>query len=66
MSRMWIPQSFEVLEQWWNTIVDESSDSLNDWESKFMESIGIRIANRWKITQAQEEALERIYADKTR
>jgi hypothetical protein len=66
MAPIWKPQPHEVIENWLNTILTEASDSLNDWETKFIDDMTIRIANRWQLSQAQEEALERIYAEKTK
>jgi hypothetical protein len=65
MAPIWKPQSHEVLENWLNTILEEASDKLNDWETKFIDDMTIRIANRWALSQAQEEKLESIYAKKT-
>lgn len=66
MSRMWTPQPIEVYKQWVQTILDEASDQLTDWESKFIESIEGRLANGWNLTQGQANSLEQIYADKTK
>ncbi len=65
MARMWVMQPNEVHKQWLETIVDEASDKLTDWETKFIASIAVRIENGASITQSQEETLEKIYAEKT-
>lgn len=65
MAPIWKPQPFEVLQQWIDTIIDEASDDLNDWETKFIDDMAIRVANRWTLTETQEKKLESIYADKT-
>ncbi len=65
MPPIWKPQPFEVLKHWVDTIIDEASDSLNDWETKFIDEMQIKIINKWSLTQAQEEKLESIYAQKT-
>jgi hypothetical protein len=65
MPRIWQQQSWEVLQSWIDAIIEEASDELNDWETKFIEDMAIRVANKWSLTQRQEEILERIYADKT-
>lgn len=65
MAKIWQPQPFEVLQAWVDAIIEEASDELNDWESRFIDDMGIRIANRWALSQAQEEKLESIYAAKT-
>lgn len=66
MNNIWNPQSNEVLKSWVEAIIDEASDDLNDWETKFIHDIQIKVANNWSLTQKQEETLERIYADKTK
>lgn len=65
MTSIWKPQPFEVLEVWLKTILEEASDDLNDWETRFIDDMTIRIANKWALTQSQEETLEKIYARKT-
>lgn len=66
MAKIWEPQSFEVLKHWLNTILDEASDDLNDWEERFISEIGIRIDNGWQLTELQEKKLESIYMEKTK
>ncbi len=65
MAPIWKPQPFEVLTQWINDILEEASDDLNDWETKFIEDMNIRVNNKWPLTETQEKKLESIYADKT-
>jgi hypothetical protein len=65
MAPIWKPQPHEVLEQWLDAILNEASDDLNDWETKFIDDMTTRIANKWPLSQKQEETLEKIYADKT-
>lgn len=65
MAKIWQPQPFEVLQQWIDDILEEASDELNDWETKFIDDMRIRVINKWPLTQTQEEKLESIYADKT-
>lgn len=65
MTRIWQPQPFEVLSNWVDTIIDEASDDLNEWELNFINDMKIRIDNRWSLTRIQEEKLESIYAEKT-
>lgn len=43
----------------------ERSDDLNDWEGRFILDINIKLMSGFQLTQAQEEKLEQIYADKT-
>ena len=63
--KIWQPQPFEVLQQWLDAIIDEASDNLTPWETRFVEDIGIRITNRWPLTEKQEGILEKIYSEKT-
>jgi hypothetical protein len=65
MAKIWQQQPFEVLQQWIDDILEEASDELNDWETKFIDDMRIRVVNKWPLTQTQEEKLESIYADKT-
>lgn len=65
MARVWQQQPFEVLQQWIDDILEEASDELNDWETKFIDDMRIRVSNKWPLTETQEKKLESIYADKT-
>lgn len=65
MAPIWRPQTFEVLQQWIDDIIEEASDDLTDWETKFVDDMRIRVLNKWQLSQRQEEILERIYAEKT-
>lgn len=65
MAPIWKPQPFEVLNQWINDILEEASDDLTDWETKFIEDMHVRVLNKWPLTETQEKKLESIYADKT-
>lgn len=65
MSKLWKPQPFEVLSHWLEAILQEASDELNDWETKFIDDMTMKVANKWQLTQSQEEKLEQIYAKYT-
>lgn len=65
MAKIWQPQPFEVLQQWIDDILEEASDELNDWETKFIDDMRTRVINKWPLTETQEKKLESIYADKT-
>ena len=65
MAKIWQPQPREVLLSWIEAIINEASDQLNDWETKFIEDMHVRILGGGSLTQPQEEKLESIYADKT-
>lgn len=66
MARMWKSAGRDALKHYIDTILEEASDELNDWETKFIDDMQIRITNGWPTTQAQEEKLEQIYAAKTK
>lgn len=65
MAPIWKPQPFEVLTQWIDTILEEASDDLTDWETKFIDDMHHRVNNKWPLTETQEKKLESIYAEKT-
>lgn len=65
MAEMWKPRDNETLKHWLDTIINEASDDLTDWEIKFIDDVSIRINNKWPLTRTQEEKLEEIYANKT-
>lgn len=65
MPEIWHQQSWDTLEYWVNTILEEASDELNDWETNFVNDIQIRISNRRPLTKLQQDKLEHIYAEKT-
>ena len=65
MPKIWEPKPKEVLSDWIETIETEASDELNEWESKFVESVSSQLNRYGKLSQRQEEILERIYAEKT-
>lgn len=66
MARIYKPQDPETLRMWFDAIVEEASDQLNDWEIRFISDIEIRVRNGWGLSEAQEKKLEQIYADKTK
>lgn len=65
MSKIWKPIETEVLQSWIDAILNEASDDLSDWESKFIVDVEMRLARGSQLTQSQEQKLEEIYADKT-
>jgi hypothetical protein len=66
MAKIWQPQPKEVLQHWYDSIMDEASDDLNDWEINFLESVNKYLTKGWNLSQTMEEKLESIYADKTK
>jgi uncharacterized protein YgfB (UPF0149 family) len=65
MTESWRPLPNEVYQSWIDTIQEEASDKLNDWENSFIAQIGMKIFNGYTLTQAQAEVLERLYVNKT-
>lgn len=66
MPEIWNPQPIEVLKDWVDTIIQEASDELNDWESKFVDDMLIRIYSGKQLTENQQNKLEQIYTEKTK
>lgn len=56
--------SNEVIAHWIET-VNEEGRNLTDWEVGFMESLTDQFERSGRISDRQEEILERIYAEKT-
>ncbi len=65
MAEIWKPKSKEVLQDWIDTIYFEASDSLNEWETNFVDNIQTILNLYGKLSEAQEKTLERIYTEKT-
>jgi hypothetical protein len=66
MSKMWSPQSNEILIHWLQTIRDEAEEKLTSWELNFIDSIEGKLAFGGQLSEKQENILERIYAEKTK
>jgi len=64
MAEIWKPRSKEVLQHWIDTILDESSDKLNDWENSFVDNMN-HILFMGQLTEAQENKLEELYVKYT-
>lgn len=65
MAEIWKPQPIEVYRSWIDAILSEASDRLNDWETKFIESVDERTTLMMQLSQGQAEKLEQIYAKYT-
>ena len=65
MPPIWKPTDPKTLRYYIDTILEEAEDKLNDWERNFIDSIDKGLERYGKLSQRQEEILERIYADKT-
>lgn len=63
---MWSPQSIEVYQHWVNTLTNEASDDLTDWELDFIDSISHRLDLGNNLTESQANKLESIYSSKTK
>ena len=66
MAEHWKAQDITIYRDWVDSIITEASDYLNDWETKFIESIGMRLINGHNLSQFQAEKLEEIYARLTK
>lgn len=66
MSKIWQPKDNSTLKDWFDTICDEASDKLTEWETNFIDSIQYRINGGLNLSERQEQTLERIYAEKTK
>lgn len=55
------------LKTWWEWInwIEEEGVDLTTWEKDFVASIREQLDSRKRISEKQEEILERIYAEKT-
>jgi hypothetical protein len=66
MAKVWEPKDPDTLRKWLEAILMEASDKLNEWELNFLNNIETVLDHRQRLSQAQEEKLETIYADKTK
>lgn len=66
MSQMWVGQPKEVLQSWLNALQEMKVwRKLSDWEQKFIYDIDWQLTNTSRLSQKQQEVLERIYAEKS-
>lgn len=66
MAVQWKPQSIEVYESWTDTILDEVSEALNEWEFNFVTSIKNQLIMCRQLSEKQATILEKIYSEKTK
>lgn len=66
MAEVWHPQPIEIYQSWVDAIIEEASDELNDWETKFMDNIQIRLNFGNQLTEEQARKLEEIYTTVTK
>ena len=64
MPPVWKPQPIEVYRDWVDSIIEEASDLLTDWEANFINDIDIRL-DSGPLTEAQANKLESIYTKYT-
>jgi hypothetical protein len=57
-------QSSAVIAEWIRAI-QEDSDGLTKWEQDFVDSLDEQVELHGRISDRQEEILERIYSEKT-
>ena len=66
MTLIWKPQSIDIYKSWINTIENEASDNLNDWETHFISNMQTLLINNFNLTQGQAIKLEQIYTKHTK
>lgn len=65
MAEVWKPKDPSLLRSWLEAVLLEASDSLNDWEKNFINSIEERLDKGFRLSESQEQKLEQIYAEHT-
>lgn len=55
----------EDCQYWLDTIMDEASDQLNEWEESFLDTISDRLNQGMDLSPKQIDTLEKIYKRKT-
>lgn len=65
MAKVWMPQDPSTIQSWIDTIENEASDRLSEWEMNFIDSIKQQFHRYGKLSEKQEKVLERIYAEYT-
>ncbi len=66
MAELWKPQSIEVYKSWCETIAEEASDNLTNWENEFVTSILERLHSGRNLTEPQATKLEQLYSKHTK
>ena len=66
MSLIWRPYDKETYRTWLDAIIDEASDELTDWESKFINNMQVQLSFNSNFSRNQSEMIERIYAKYTK
>jgi hypothetical protein len=57
-------QSLDTIRQWLRACIDEGQ-GLTDWEQTFITDLEVQVETYGRLSEKQEETLERIYANKT-
>lgn len=65
MSEIWKSQPIEVLQHWIESLEMEASERMTDWELNFVESVSNQLSMFGKLSQKQQEILERLYVKYT-
>jgi hypothetical protein len=63
---MWKPYDKETYEMWLDAIVNEASNELNDWETKFINDMRTQLAYNSNFTHNQSDQIEKIYTKYTK
>jgi uncharacterized membrane-anchored protein len=64
MAQMWQSKSKDVLEYWITSSLEEGD--LTKWETNFLESIDDQLSRSGKLSERQQEILEKIYVEKVK
>lgn len=67
MALPWKQKPKEVLIHWISSLDEPAvKETLSDWEEHFVASLSFQIGRTGKVSEKQEQILERIYAEKTK
>jgi len=66
MSKIFKPLNISDYQYWIDSILEESSDGLTDWENGFIDSISNWLSSGKNLTQSQAEKLEFLYTKYTK
>lgn len=66
MAPIWKPQDVSTYKTWVDTIINEASDDLSDWENSFLDSISGKLTLGYNLSENQAEKLEELYTKHTK
>lgn len=65
MAEIWKPQPVIVYQNWILMIETDSGNGTNDWETRFIEDMKVKLDMGRDLSQGQAEKLEEIYVKYT-